>query len=212
MAMAAPLHTVLPRARERATGVVFVVLLHLVLAAALLWGVAGPARSVSTPRPISVSLIAERSPDSAARPLRPRSEPSPSLRAQTIPVPASLPLNIAADGPAPVEHAASRAMSAPVTSLAIAPPRFDAAYLDNPAPPYPPLARRMKEQGVVMLHVFVAADGNPSKVEIRNSSGSTRLDQSALETVRHWRFLPARQGERAVAAWVLVPVSFTLSA
>ena len=37
-----------------------------------------------------------------------------------------------------------------------------------------------------------------------------RLDQAALDAVRQWRFVPARQGEQAVAAWVLVPIQFAL--
>jgi protein TonB len=28
--------------------------------------------------------------------------------------------------------------------------------------------------------------------------------------VRRWKFVPARQGERPVAAWVLVPILFRL--
>jgi len=45
---------------------------------------------------------------------------------------------------------------------------------------------------------------------LKSSSGSNRLDDTAVETVRHWRFVPARQGEEPVAAWVLVPITFTL--
>jgi protein TonB len=58
--------------------------------------------------------------------------------------------------------------------------------------------------------VLVNAEGQPEQVELRTSSGSPRLDGSALETVRRWKFVPARQGERPVAAWVLVPISFRL--
>jgi protein TonB len=68
----------------------------------------------------------------------------------------------------------------------------------------------MGEQGRVVLRVLVNADGRPEQVELRGSSGSPRLDGAALETVRRWKFVPARQGERPVAAWVLVPISFRL--
>ena len=33
---------------------------------------------------------------------------------------------------------------------------------------------------------------------------------TAVDTVRQWKFVPARQGERAIAAWVIVPITFTL--
>lgn len=89
-------------------------------------------------------------------------------------------------------------------------PRFDAAYLNNPRPEYPRIARRLGEQGQVLLSVFVDAAGRPEKVEIRSSSGHPRLDQAALEAVRKWRFVPARRGDRPIGAWVLVPISFVL--
>lgn len=88
--------------------------------------------------------------------------------------------------------------------------RYDAAYLNNPEVAYPPLSKRMREEGRVMLRVFVSADGRAEKVEISQSSGSPRLDRAASSSVSRWRFVPARQGEQNVASWVLVPVIFKL--
>jgi len=68
----------------------------------------------------------------------------------------------------------------------------------------------MGEQGRVVLRVLVSAAGLPEKVELKSSSGSPRLDESALQTVRLWKFVPARQGTEPVSAWVLVPISFVL--
>jgi protein TonB len=87
---------------------------------------------------------------------------------------------------------------------------FDADYLRNPKPPYPPLSRRMREEGRVILRVRVTAEGSASDVEIRTSSGSARLDDSALRTVHRWKFIPARRGQTPVQSWVLVPVIFKL--
>jgi protein TonB len=89
-------------------------------------------------------------------------------------------------------------------------PRFDADYLDNPKPAYPAISRRLNEQGRVMLRVHVAADGSASEVQLHASSGSSRLDQSALDTVRRWKFVPAKLGKDPVTAWVMVPIAFTL--
>jgi protein TonB len=90
-------------------------------------------------------------------------------------------------------------------------PLFNAAYLNNPRPPYPPMSTRLREEGKVILRVRVLSNGQAEQVEIKQSSGSPRLDESARATVlRHWRFVPARQGDEAVAAWVLVPISFRL--
>lgn len=105
--------------------------------------------------------------------------------------------------PAQLPHAAS-------SQDDVAPPRFDADYLHNPAPVYPALSRRLGEEGRVVLRVFVEPSGRPSRIEIGTGSGSPRLDRAALEAVRHWQFVPARRGDMAVGAWVLVPIVFDL--
>lgn len=89
-------------------------------------------------------------------------------------------------------------------------PRFDADYLQNPAPAYPPLSRRAGEEGKVVLKVYVEPSGLASQVEIQKSSDFEQLDKAALSAVRRWKFVPARQGSVAVGAWVLVPIVFSL--
>lgn len=99
---------------------------------------------------------------------------------------------------------------APTATATVTQPRFDAIYLNNPAPTYPGLSRRLREEGQVMLRVFVSIDGLPDKIELRQSSGFLRLDTAAQKIVQRWRFIPARLGEERVSAWVLVPISFSL--
>lgn len=88
--------------------------------------------------------------------------------------------------------------------------RFDADYLQNPAPAYPTLAKRLREEGKVILRVLVEASGRPGQIELKTSSGSPRLDQAALDAVARWKFVPARRGDEAVDAWVAVPLIFKL--
>jgi protein TonB len=38
-----------------------------------------------------------------------------------------------------------------------------------------------------------------------------RLDDAARLAVSNWRFVPARQGDTPVTAWVVVPVRFALN-
>lgn len=123
----------------------------------------------------------------------PRVEP---VLAEPPPQPVATPIVVEAPKPAP---------PLPVTQ-----PRFNADYLDNPKPPYPSISRRMGEEGVVQLRVSVDAGGNVQQIEIHRSSGYPRLDQSALQTVRRWRFVPARQGNQPVSSWVIVPIQFSL--
>ena len=88
---------------------------------------------------------------------------------------------------------------------------YRAAYLSNPAPPYPAAARRLKLQGTATVRVMVNADGHPTSVILEKGSGAGILDEAALEAVRHWSFVPARRGDKAVAAVVDVPVRFRLN-
>jgi len=110
----------------------------------------------------------------------------------------------------PVKPVVAVAASVPLAPAPVIPPRFDADYLDNPAPAYPALSRRVGEHGRVLLRVYVQPDGAAAQVEVRESSGYERLDKAARDTVQRWRFVPAKQGDRGVAAWVLVPISFSI--
>jgi protein TonB len=106
----------------------------------------------------------------------------------------------------PVENPAPQPpAAAPVTQA-----RYDADYLNNPAPGYPPLSRRLGEEGRVLLRVQVSADGKPVNVEMKRSSGFPRLDEAAIKAAAKWRFVPARQGDSALTSWVEVPIQFSL--
>jgi protein TonB len=89
-------------------------------------------------------------------------------------------------------------------------PLYSASYLENPTPAYPLMSRRLGEQGTVLLRVFVTARGEPGTVELKTSCGYPRLDRLALDTVKRWKFVPAKRGDRAVDEWVVVPIRFVL--
>lgn len=89
-------------------------------------------------------------------------------------------------------------------------PHLNAEYLDNPPPRYPAQSKQHGEQGRVLLRVFVNAEGLVEQLTLRKSSGYERLDEAALDSVKQWRFAPAKRGQQAVSAWVVVPVSFSL--
>ena len=97
-----------------------------------------------------------------------------------------------------------------VTQEAVSQPRFDVGYLENPAPVYPVISRRMREEGKVLLRVFVEPNGRPSQIQVSASSDSLRLDKAAQEAVWQWKFVPAQRDSEAVGAWVLVPIVFSL--
>ena len=85
------------------------------------------------------------------------------------------------------------------------------AYAQCPKPPYPPLLRRQRVQGSVVLSLCVNAEGNPITGEIVQSSGNALLDKHALNWVlNHWRFTPARRNNTPCDARVSTTLHFTL--
>ncbi|MDD4914250.1 MAG: energy transducer TonB [Methylococcales bacterium] len=88
---------------------------------------------------------------------------------------------------------------------------FRASYLHNPKPEYPSVAKSRGWEGKVLLKVKVSATGASETVEIEHGSGHETLDESAIEAVRQWRFVPAKHGETAVSSTVTVPIVFHLS-
>ncbi len=169
------------------------------------------------PGPVMVSLLPQQEPEKPQqlpkpRPVaKPTSRPIPAKPQPALAIAESAPAaETAVTPPPPAEPHQPNTPAAAPEPAPVMPPRFNADYLNNPAPPYPSLSRRLHEEGRVMLRVLVDVRGLPERIELRNSSGHERLDKVALETVRHWKFAPARRGEEAVSAWVIVPISFSL--
>lgn len=132
-----------------------------------------------------------------------------AVEPETLPEPVSEPVEPTPVVP-PVAVAPAELAPVAVAPPPVIPPRFDAQYLDNPAPSYPSLSRRLREEGTVMLRVYVQPTGLPADIELKQSSGHARLDDVALNTVKRWRFVPARQNDIAVAGWIVVPITFSL--
>lgn len=178
---------------------------------------------VSEAKPILASIIAPSRPSPmvvpAPTPPKPAVKETPKkILASPKPAPTPTPV---APTPEPVQKVEPSPVAQQQTDIKakanqeaaaseVIQPKFDADYLNNPKPGYPSISRRLGEEGVVMLRVYVSPQGTPDQIQLLKSSGFDRLDQAALSAVSKWRFAPARQGKIAVAAWVQVPVSFQL--
>jgi len=84
-------------------------------------------------------------------------------------------------------------------------------YKLNPKPAYPTMARRRGYEGMVLLRVFVLEDGKVGKIELAEPSGYSVLDESALNAVKDWVFIPGRQDGKEISSWVEVPIKFELN-
>lgn len=158
-------------------------------------------QAVTRPRPATQPVI------QTAPPILTVNEPAPAADAFVAPTP---------QPPAPIAApSVAAAASAPTAPPAPAPakvvlPSSDAEYLNNPKPPYPPMSKRLNEQGNVMVRIYIDADGLPQKAELQKTSGFERLDQAALAVVMKWRYVPGKRNGVPEAMWMGTTIKFIL--
>ncbi len=223
-----PALPLLTRAQRTPLIVAGVVVFHALLLWAFQHGLIHRAFEVI----VATELIADLTqPEPLKPPPPPKVEPKPTPKANT-PLPALLPSPVPVAAPVPVEPVSTAAPTAnsPVVAAPASPvvtqappvvaappgpvkvelPSSDAQYLQNPKPAYPALSKRMGEQGKVVVHVLIGADGLPQKAEIKQSSGFDRLDKAAMATVMAWKYVPGKRGGVPEAMWFNVPINFVL--
>ena len=172
-----------------------------------------PPAVMETPAPLP-PVIKPATPAPKARAVAP---PVPHVPVPTLiaverndPAPITVAAPVADTPPAPAVTARAPAAAAGPRAESIEPPHFDVAYLNNPRPAYPPIARKLGIEGVVLLRVDVSARGMPEKIVIAQTSNSSLLDEAAMKAVQGWTFVPARRGDAPIAHPVEVPIRFQL--
>ncbi|MDI1308670.1 MAG: energy transducer TonB [Methylotenera sp.] len=220
-----------PKKTKSAYGVLaLVVCAHVIAVLALLNAKATQPVIKNLQVPMMVSLVTSPAPEPEIVPLIP-TPPQPVVKkqkpiikkVQPTPTPVAVTQELAqpvvTEAPptpaTPVEVAkAPEVIEAPqpkpVAEPIVEPPRFGAAYLNNPAPDYPKMARRLGQEGRVLLKVLVAENGIAETVALATSSGFDKLDEAAIEAVKKWSFIPAKRSDQPISAYVLVPVKFSL--
>ena len=122
-----------------------------------------------------------------------------------------------APSPAPEEIASSPMPTAPTVQvgnpaeMGVIPPGTiisRAVRRYTPPPYYPPAAKAAHQQGTALLEVDVDAAGNVTGSTIKKSSGYALLDEAAAQSVRAWKFDPARRNDVAVPSRTLQPIEF----
>ncbi|MBE9521210.1 MAG: energy transducer TonB [Proteobacteria bacterium] len=83
-------------------------------------------------------------------------------------------------------------------------------YRENSPPTYPKRARKRGYEGTVVLQVLVNRQGRVDELRVDSTSGHAMLDRAAQGAVERWLFEPGRQGNKKMAMWVKVPVTFKL--
>ncbi len=204
-----------PSSFQRSSLLGIIVALHLGLLALVVTARA-VAPQIMAP-PLIVDLVqppeAEKAPEAKPLPVihpQPQRQKAVPVSKPPVPILETTSSTVPADAAPVAVPAEGKPSTTSQASETLTHARFDADFLRNPAPPYPPLSRRVGEEGKVVLRVSVNPHGNADSVEIRTSSGSSRLDEAARKTVQAWKFIPAKRGETAVQSWVLVPIIFKL--
>ncbi len=152
--------------------------------------------------------------------------PSPVATAQPAPSPLALAPNATAPAPsaaAPTAVAttnnslsAQGNSNAPAAPLAPpAPPKLelpssDADHLNNARPAYPAASKRLRQTGLVVVRVFIDADGQASRASIKQSSGFEELDQGTVEIVLKRRYAPGKRDGVPQGMWYDVPIDWNL--
>lgn len=161
-----------------------------------------PKKPITKPEPKKTPTVTQKSPDAV---------PKKKIMEQASP-PVTAPTSPATDSKATTSPAAQTTDNNAVATAVdekVTEPDFKAAYLHNPPPEYPSIARSRGWEGTVKLRVWVSAEGLPEKIEVEQSSGHEILDEDALEFVKkNYRFTPKKHGETAVAGTVIVPIKY----
>jgi protein TonB len=182
--------------------VLFVLVAHILVWIVGKYGL--PEFKVKKKADITIELSAAPFSTATPTPPQPQKQPTPPKTQEKSPD---------AVQKAPVEQsqpAAPAQSSSSTDSVQTADADYKAAYLNNPKPPYPSFAFQNRQEGTVILRVHVLPSGEVDDVQLARTSGFDSLDDSALNTVKKWKFVPAKQNGKIVDQWVKVPIRFGL--
>jgi protein TonB len=199
---------------KRLTGLVIVVVFHVILGYALVEGLA--RRIIEVVRqPLETKIVEEVKPP-------PPDKPPPPPPKLAIPPPPYIPppeVNVQASVTAPTITAVTAVKplepvpppAAPVAPPAPVekprPPVKVAAVVDARAcekPPYPAAALRANETGVVQLNFLIDVDGSVLESNVARSSGSRRLDEAARQGLSLCKFKPGTTDGKPEKSWARI--------
>jgi periplasmic protein TonB len=188
--------------------------------------------SPAPPQPVAAPVAIQSTPvPPPPKPVPPKPQPKakpvvqPHVKAAPTPLPettAPSPVAAAAPEPAPAPPsppsppvAAAPAAAAPAIgrpTMELNAPK-DVAHLEcNIAmPDYPALSRRRGESGTALVKFVVGLTGKIENIELKKSSGSSRLDDAALDAMRSSACKPYKENGVAIRAAYSQPFVFGLN-
>jgi protein TonB len=131
--------------------------------------------------------------------------PEPKIDPVVVWVPAPVIPNVAPES----DSTAPQGSTTPTPAGPDTPVRVDPRFPLS-KPDYPPSDKRLGHEGVVVLLLLVGSDGRVIEAKVERSSGYPSLDDAALRQAKTWRFKPAEEKGKPVAAWYRTSVRFQL--
>ena len=201
-----------------------IILLHVLIICALRHAHVKQVALTTLPTEVFITLLAGEAHPVAAQAPAPNTPKTVSVVAAAKPAPAPVPISTYVPvsnqavpetteaAAAPATPVAPTAPAAQVAALPVQPKLITSGveYVRAPEPVYPVVSRRMHEAGKALVLVLVNEKGWPEKVEIKQSSGSAKLDQAALQAVMGALFKPFMDNGKPLAVYAQVPIRFQL--
>jgi TonB family protein len=154
-----------------------------------------PAETAPAPRP----AIPEAAPP-AADP-EPQREPEPPKAQEQAPEPAPAPPSQEPETPR------AKVGDLAVPGAGVTPPQL----VSFPKPGYPPMARKLRVEGVVAVSVLVDEDGQVQEVKmVEPIAQKVGLNEAALASARSARYRPATKDGVRVKMWTRLKIPFKL--
>ena len=193
---------------ERFVGIGFVVLLHVLIISAIVFGLRTKIVKIMSGDHVFHFIPTPPQPQPVTHATKPT---LPTLRNEPVFLPPIIDITPDAGPTITVRTGPIQPPQQQSQQVAIADSAASSVAGTHTIPPYPMTAIRLGEEGKVMLHLSVSADGNVAGASVTQSSGFTDLDQAAIAWVlAHWKYKPAIRGGVAVASATDAAVVFSL--
>ena len=212
----------LEKLRVKCGPLALVFVAHAILFYLISTGMLSRMVEVAIPKTVMVKFVAL--PEQAPPPAAPKVVPVVQMQPPVVP---QVPIPVVQIAPSPNSIVAEQAVAPvekpvqPVAVVAAAPaapatgtPKTITSGIEYILPPqtvYPQMSKRMGEQGKVVLRILVNEKGRPDQVQVQTSSGFARLDEAGRQAGMRAIFKPRLEDGRAVAVYVVIPVTFQLA-
>jgi periplasmic protein TonB len=192
---------------SRFSGLIAVAGLHFTVIIALVIGLSPKSEMVMIDN-VKVESVEDR---------KEKVEPPPPPPPDYVPPPPDFAppptFNVAADAPAPANAITTTALKAESAAPVLAAPKIAAKTLEKglTSPAYPIESKKLGEEGVVELSLYLNADGKVQSARVEVSSGFSRLDDAAVKhAVKAWKFEPCIEDKKPIACWHKIKFRFQL--